>query len=94
MRSFLWVVGGIAFVVGAVMTLAADTVLQQIVSMLGVVAGVTALGTGGVIAAIDSLRETNIKIHSIERTERLQRDLASGNPELVARAREAAGTSP
>lgn len=93
MRIFLWVVGGIAFLLGVVMTLAADNVLQQTVSMLGVVAGVMALGTGGIIAAVDRLREVTANIHAYERTERMQRDLASGNPEVVARAQEALGVA-
>ena len=74
MRIFLWLVGGLGFVMGVVMTLAADNVLQQTVSMLGVVAGVVALGAGGIIDAIDKLRQTTVNIHSFERTERMQRD--------------------
>ena len=61
---------------------------------MGVATVVIAGGTLLVANAVERLREATVKIHSIERTERLQRDLASGNPELVARAQEAIGPRP
>ena len=85
--------GVLALLGGGIVIIGSHSVWQETEGVLAFVISVVALGSAGIIDAVNKLREATIKIHSIERTERLQRDLASGNPELVARAKEAVGAT-
>lgn len=91
MRRSLTIFGALAFVGGAVVIVSSKTVFQEIEGCISILVATVAVGLVGVIAAVDRLREATIRIHDIERIERVQRDLTSANPEVTARAREAAG---
>ena len=93
MRRSLTIFGALAFLGGALVIVGSKTVFQEIEGCLSILVATVSVGLAAVIAAIDKLREATIKIHDIERIERVQRDLTSGNPEVVARAREAAGAA-